>query len=84
MIHFEEKPLHPKSTLSSTGVYLYSQSTLLRLKSYLAQGGKKDKAGDFLAWLHTKEEVYGYVTSEPWYDIGSLEQLETARQEFRK
>ena len=43
-----------------------------------------DKAGNFLEWLYQKEDIYCYVTDKPWYDIGSLEQLEEARKELKK
>ena len=82
IIDFQEKPAHPLSTLSSTGVYLYPRETLAKLKTFLALEGKHDKAGDLLHWLHTREPVYGWVTTEMWYDIGSIEQLEGARRAF--
>ncbi|MDO8481302.1 MAG: nucleotidyltransferase family protein [Nanoarchaeota archaeon] len=82
IIDFHEKPEHPTSTLSSTGVYLYPHASLAKLKTFLAEGGKHDKSGDFLEWLYTREPVYGLVTTERWYDIGSLEQLEEARRAF--
>ena len=60
VIHFEEKPEKPKSTLSSTGVYFYSRETIKKLFEFISQEGKKDKAGDFLEWLYKKENVYEY------------------------
>ncbi len=78
---FEEKPDQPRSTLSSTGIYVYPQKTIQELIVF-TKNHDADKAGNFLEWLYNKEEVYCYVSDKNWFDIGSLEQLEKARKEF--
>ncbi|MFX1535025.1 MAG: nucleotidyltransferase family protein [Promethearchaeota archaeon] len=82
VIHFEEKPEQPKSTLASTGVYVYPKESLRKLVEFV-NNIDNDKVGKFLEWLYRREEVYCYVTEEQWFDIGTLEQLEKARQEFQ-
>jgi len=83
MIEFEEKPNEPKSTLASTGVYIYPPHVLPLLQEFVKKYENSDKAGNFLEWLHKKEHVYCYITSERWLDIGTLDQLEKAREEFK-
>ena len=83
MIDFEEKPIKPKSTLASTGVYFYPAHVLPMLQNYVNKYKNSDKAGNFLEWLHKNEDVYCYITQKRWIDIGSLDQLEKARKEFR-
>ena len=83
MIEFEEKPLSPKSTLASTGVYIYPPHVLPMLQDFVKKYENSDKAGNFLEWLHKKEHVYCYITKERWFDIGNLDQLEKARGEFK-
>lgn len=83
VIDFQEKPAEPSSTLASTGIYLFPKNSLVLLEEYSANGSSKDRPGDFIAWLYPREPVYAYVTDKTWYDIGSLEQLEKARQEFK-
>jgi glucose-1-phosphate thymidylyltransferase len=82
IINFEEKPTIPKSTLSSTGIYVYPMKTINKLIEFVNLHGKKDKAGDFLEWLHTQEEVYTHLTNDKWFDIGTLDQLEKARRDY--
>ena len=82
IVGFEEKPAKPNSTLSSTGVYIYPRSVVGKLIEF-TNTHDADKAGNFLEWLYKQEDVYCYVTWERWFDIGSLEQLEKAREEFR-
>jgi glucose-1-phosphate thymidylyltransferase len=82
--HFVEKPKDPKSTLISTGIYFLPKKDLPLFRVYLAQGNSADKIGSFFEWIHNKEEVYCYTTQEPWYDIGTLDQLEEARSHFLK
>ena len=84
VINFEEKPVSPKSTLVSTGIYLFPRKTVGLIEKYVSQGNDPDKAGDFIVWLHTRENVYAYVTEDKWFDIGSFEQLERANKYFKK
>lgn len=82
IIRFVEKPEKPESTLSSTGVYLYPKDTLNMISSYLGEGGSQDKTGSFLEWLYKRKDIYCYISKERWYDIGSFEELERARNEY--
>lgn len=83
MMEFEEKPSSPKSTLASTGVYIYPPHVLPMLQEFVKKYENSDKAGNFLEWLHKKEHVYCYITDKKWFDIGTLDQLEKAKNEFR-
>jgi len=83
MIDFEEKPPKPKSTLSSTGIYFYPRYVKDKLIEYVTKHGQNDKAGNFLEWLYKLDDVFCYVTKERWMDIGTLDQLEQARKEYK-
>jgi len=84
MIGFQEKPKKPKSTLSSTGVYIYPKIVKDGLIKYVEENGQNDKAGNFLEVLHKNDEVYCYITEKRWIDIGTLDQLKKARKEFKE
>ncbi len=83
VVDFEEKPVRPKSTLVSTGIYFFPKRTLALIEKYISQGNSPDRTGDFIKWLHKREKVYAYITDKKWYDIGSIEQLEEADRHFR-
>ncbi len=83
VVNFEEKPPEPKSTLVSTGVYLFPKKTLPLIKKYIDQGNNPDKSGSFIEWLHKRDRVYAYTTDKKWYDVGSFEQLERANKHFK-
>lgn len=70
---FEEKPENPKSSLISTGIYLFPRETLRKFGDYLSNGNNPDAPGYFLQWLIGKEEVHGVVYNEKWYDIGTVD-----------
>lgn len=84
IVNFEEKPVSPKSTLVSTGIYIFPKKTLSLINKYIEQGNNPDKSGSFIEWLHKRDVVYAYVTDKKWYDIGSLEQLEKANKYFKR
>ena len=84
VVDFEEKPLAPKSTLASTGIYIFPKKTISLIKKYIAQGNNPDKTGSFIEWLHKREKIYSYVTDKKWYDIGSIEQLKNADRHYRQ
>lgn len=83
VVNFEEKPVSPKSTLASTGIYLFSKKTLPLINKYITQGNNPDKTGSFIEWLHKRDVVYSYITNKKWYDIGSAEQLERADRGYK-
>ena len=84
VINFEEKPSNPKSTLISTGIYLFPKKTIELIKKYIAQGNDADKTGTFIEWLHKRDKVYSFVTEKKWYDVGSIEQLEKANKYYKE
>jgi len=82
MIDFQEKPAKPQSSLVSTACYLFTKKDLGLIKKYLEQGNNPDAMGFFITWLHKKEKVFGFVFEDSWFDIGSFEALEEARNYF--
>ena len=83
VVDFEEKPTNPKSTLISTGIYLFPKHVIDLIEKYISQGNNPDKTGDFIEWLHKRENVYAYVTEKTWHDIGNLEQFKKANEHYK-
>ena len=73
VIGFEEKPEDPRTSLISTGIYLYPKETLKKFNEYLSDGNNPDAPGYFLQWLVSREEVHGVIYSGDWYDIGTVD-----------
>jgi glucose-1-phosphate thymidylyltransferase len=84
MISFEEKPEQPKSSLAATCVYMFTKEDVKELKRHVAEKGLPDNAGNFVTHLMTVRDVFAYPFEEHWYDIGSHEELEEAREIFSK
>lgn len=84
VIDFEEKPISPKSTLASTGIYIFPKKTIKLIEKYISQGNNADKTGSFIEWLHKRDTIYSFVTENKWYDIGTIEQLEKAGRHYRQ
>ncbi len=85
VIAFEEKPARPRSTLISTGVYVFPEQVMERIDEYLSNGNR-DSPGYFVQWLLERgEPIRAYRFSDYWYDIGSadsyLEALRTLLKE---
>lgn len=82
LINFEEKPQKPKTTLIAICTYLFAKRTLPRITEYLKKGNKPDAPGYFVEWLYENDSIYGWVFSESWFDIGSVEQFEEANLKY--
>lgn len=83
VVNFEEKPKNPRSTLASTGIYIFPRKTIELIKKYIAQGNNPDKTGSFIEWLHKRDKVHSFVTDKRWYDIGTIEQLRKANRYYK-
>lgn len=81
---FEEKPQEPKSTLAATFTYVFPKEKLSMIKTFISETGAKDRAGDYLAWLHKRERLDALIFDEPWFDIGSFDQLEEANRFYKE
>lgn len=84
IVGFEEKPEFPKTSLVSTACYILARKDVMLLEQCIREHKQPDNLGDFIKWLSAREYVYGYVFSERWFDIGTIEQFEAASREFEK
>ncbi|MEE3327708.1 MAG: nucleotidyltransferase family protein [Myxococcota bacterium] len=82
VVGFREKPPDPGSSLSAMAVYFLTAENAGLLEEYLAAGGNSDAPGHFIAWLVSVRRVVARPLSGRWFDIGSLEALQAAREGF--
>jgi NDP-sugar pyrophosphorylase family protein len=81
ILKFEEKPKNPKSTLVNTTCFILKKADLESIEYYLKLNMNKGH----LDWLIDKGiEVNGLIFKGYWFDIGTPESLEEARQFFRR
>jgi glucose-1-phosphate thymidylyltransferase len=74
VVELQEKPAQPRSSLVSTGIYVFPPRIFPLLSRYCAEG-KKDNLGSFIAYLMEKDEVHARIFTETWRDIGSAGDL---------
>lgn len=79
---FQEKPVHPKSTLAGTCIYYFPKAFLSLMDTYSHINPDKDTIGQYIAWLSSQTDVSGYVFYGTWMDIGHKDALEEARVKF--
>lgn len=84
IIDFEEKPQEPKTSLISTACYIFKKEDIDLLTKCLDESVALDNLGDFITWLITKKDIYGFVFKERWFDIGSHEQLQEVNGFYAK
>jgi glucose-1-phosphate thymidylyltransferase len=84
ILSFIEKPPEPASTHAATATYLYHRDHVPLIRRYVESEANADQPGRLVAWLHRREPVYGWVFTEPWYDIGDHEQLLEADNRLRE
>lgn len=82
VIHFEEKPRAPKSTVTAIALYHYPRAVLPLIERYIREGNNADQPGRLVQWLYPREPVYTYLVKGRWLDIGSKETLEEANKIF--
>ena len=82
LTYFEEKPEHPRTTLTGIALYFYPRKSLGVVREYLAEGNNPDQPGRLIEWLYPREPVYAWRVPGRWYDIGSAETLAEADRAF--
>ena len=86
-ISIEEKPEHPKSTLASMGIYIF---TYKQLRKYLVADAKdKDSKHDFgmniiPAMLNDNKKLYAWEFDGYWKDVGTVDSLWEANMDLLK
>ncbi|OGW87659.1 MAG: hypothetical protein A3A81_04940 [Omnitrophica bacterium RIFCSPLOWO2_01_FULL_45_10b] len=81
---FLEKPKDPPTTLASMGVYYFPKDTLVHIDRFLEANRNSDAPGYYVSWLSKKINVYAYVFSGAWFDIGDLNSYREADQYLRE
>ena len=82
---FEEKPAHPKSTLASMGIYIFTWS---KLRKYLIEdentpGSSNDFGKNIIpAMLSRGENLQTYRFDGYWKDVGTIESLWEANMDL--
>ncbi|MEK6899244.1 MAG: nucleotidyltransferase family protein [Nanoarchaeota archaeon] len=71
IVSFEEKPVNPKSSFGSTGIYALTREDLAKLSEYISRGKSLDGPGFFIEHLLSIQDVYGFVFKGRWFDIGT-------------
>jgi glucose-1-phosphate thymidylyltransferase len=81
---FEEKPEHPRSTITGIALYYYPKSALPLIQQYITEGNNPDQPGRLVEWMYRRTPFYTWPVPGTWYDIGSKEMLEEAHRIFAK
>lgn len=82
---FEEKPINPKSTKASMGIYIFSWS---KLREYLIRSEKDpnsthDFGKDIIpAMIDSKEPTFAYPHNGYWKDVGTIDSLWAANMDL--
>jgi glucose-1-phosphate thymidylyltransferase len=80
--YFEEKPAHPKSTLTGIALYHYPAAALPLIHQYMNERNNPDQPGRLVQWMYTRTPFYVWKVPGIWYDVGSKETLEEANKVF--
>ena len=83
IVDFEEKPKNPKSTLAATALYFIPKERVSKIFEYMKTDLSKDAPGNLMKWLSKVDKLFGYVIKGAWYDIGDIDSLKKADQEFK-
>ena len=82
LTYFEEKPEHPRTTLTGIALYFYPRESLGVVREYLDAGNNPDQPGRLVEWLYPRQPVYAWRVPGRWSDIGSAETLADADRAF--
>ncbi len=79
---FEEKPIKATTSLIATFVYAIPARCIAHIHEYAAKYTNLDRAGDFIKYLSSAEDVVAVPFDGHWFDIGTIDQFEKANRYF--
>ncbi len=79
IIGFEEKPENPRTTLASTGCYIFPKSSFPFIDEAL-KIKHPDRHGDLLVYLMQKLPIHAFTFKGYWYDIGCHAEYELVQK----
>ncbi|MFH1325228.1 MAG: nucleotidyltransferase family protein [archaeon] len=83
IISMEEKPENPKSTLISTGIYVFKKENIKDIEEYMKTDNSKDGPGYLIMYFLSKgKKLYSFKLDGKWYDIGSKETYDEANENW--
>ncbi|MFH1876983.1 MAG: nucleotidyltransferase family protein [Candidatus Omnitrophota bacterium] len=80
---FLEKPKEPPSALVASCIYYFPRTSLSYLERFLGEGHNTDASGKYIAWLARHTDVFGYVLTGRWMDVGQHDALRGAEKHFK-
>ena len=74
VVDFQEKPIHPKSSLAAMCLYYFPREKLSLAGKCMA-GSRRcfDSIGKYIGWLSKEDKVYGFTFKKMWFDVGRPE-----------
>jgi glucose-1-phosphate adenylyltransferase len=84
LLHFEEKPVEPKSSIASLGMYIIKRSLLIKLLEDAVPNGRYDFVKDIIIRNSVDLDVYGYKYDGYWTTLNSVNAYMEANMDFLK
>jgi glucose-1-phosphate thymidylyltransferase len=84
VVDFQEKPEMPKSTLISTGIYIFPKETLGKFHEYVNDKNNPDAPGYFVQWMIKNSEIDGVKYKGSWVDVGNIETYKRVFDHFEE
>lgn len=79
IISFEEKPQNPKTTIISTGIYLFPGKDLKKISDYMKTNKPEDGPGYLILDLLNSQDIHAFEFKGKWFDIGTKEIYEEVK-----
>jgi glucose-1-phosphate thymidylyltransferase len=83
IVHFEEKPKEPISTMIGIALYFYPKHSIEMIRRYIKEGNNPDQPGRLIEWFYKKTPVFTWAVPGTWFDVGSHESLKLAEDFLR-
>ena len=84
VIEFEEKPLDPRSSTISLGIYVIARELLINMLKTLNSEGRYDLAQDLFMRYRKRLRIYGYYYGGYWRTINNIRTYYDSNMDFLK